>query len=174
MAADPGGEVVRSHKFAAKTTAGRKRQLGNLKPDGAVKTGVYSQKKLGPLREQFFAELTGLYPGVSETQRRTLAERQAMAELAAAFLTDRGIVRHQRRGEPYPIAALLTRLLDSIDRQIAAFEAQRHDTTADESLTAEVAKAREIWERTEARLARAQDTTDGDAVELQDGDSDAS
>jgi hypothetical protein len=114
-----------SHKFAGRTEEARARQLANLKSDAAVRTGVYSEVRLEPLRERYLAELRGAYPGASLDQLRTLSQRKAMATQLSAFLDARGIIRHQRRGEPFPAAALLARLLDGIDKQIAALEEQQ-------------------------------------------------
>jgi len=127
--------------------AKRRKQLANLKPDAAVKTGIYSKTLIEPLRERFFAESVEAYPGESEDELWILAQRKAMAHQIATFIDARGVVRHQRRGEPFPVASLLAKLMDSIERQVATLEERKRERAAAPALTladvvAEIEEAR--------------------------------
>jgi hypothetical protein len=90
----------------SKDPAARERQLANLRSSSAVKHGTRSEVLIRPLAEQYLAELVGEFPDASERVLKLQARRLAKLERIASFLEERGEIRHQRRGEPFPVAAL--------------------------------------------------------------------
>ena len=84
----------------------RERQLGNLKRTAATTHGAKSETQIRPLRERYVAELRAEFPNASERRLIIQAHRLAQLELLGAFTDDRGVIRHKRRGDVFPAAAL--------------------------------------------------------------------
>jgi hypothetical protein len=78
----------------------RKRQLGNLRPAGAVKHGATSEGKLKPLRAKHRGELLHRFPGLDRQRPDLLSDLLAQIDLAREYLDDRGPMRNTREAHP--------------------------------------------------------------------------
>ena len=114
----------RSHKFAARTSEGRKRQLANLDPyNAALKSGAYSAaRREGASRESRRAFASGT-TRASDDLIGIVARREALITLFGAHVADRGPVR--RSGKVEPAARELRLLLDAQERSITELEQRR-------------------------------------------------
>ena len=98
----------------------RKRQLENLRPGAATKTGVWSEPRLAPLREQYALELAAAFPSASAAEIGLLAHRQAQLSVLASWMDYRGVFANRQRGTTYPAVALHDKIATAFERQYAA------------------------------------------------------
>ena len=95
------------------------RQLANLRQNAAVTHGARSEELIRPLRERYFAELTEELPHAKPREVLLLANRLAKMELYEAFIDERGVIRHRRRGDVFPAAVESERLAVAFEKQYA-------------------------------------------------------
>jgi hypothetical protein len=126
-------------------TPGREISNRNLRSDAALKSGAYSKAIVRPLAEKHFTELLEAYGDVAtERELKLDAWQEAQASLAADFVAERGIVRHQRRGEVYPVVQLLHSLTASLQRRYDVYR-ERQRTRVDDP--------HKLWREIEAEYA---------------------
>ena len=101
----------------------RAKQLGNLRPAGAVKHGATSEGKLAPLRAQHRSALLQRFPGLDEQRLSLLADLLARIELAGEFIDVHGLMRNTR--QPHPVLELLSRWERRAWEMLSALEAER-------------------------------------------------
>jgi hypothetical protein len=104
----------RPHKFAGRTSEAQQAQTRNLeiarqRGGPNYQHGAYSQK-LQPLREGYLAELSREFPHGSERRLIVQASRLAKLDALDRFTDERGLIRHKRRGEVFPAAALAEKI----------------------------------------------------------------
>jgi hypothetical protein len=104
-----GGEVVRPHKFAARTSEGQQRQRANLTPTAAVKHAAYSEGELRLAREAILGEMVGSFPAVRRDRLEIAAGQRARIKLITDYIDGVGIIAHRKRGTFHPVIALLQR-----------------------------------------------------------------
>ena len=124
----------------------RARQLANLRRPGAVIHGAHAESRVRPLRERFLAELHAAYPAVPLADLNSQAERQALIALYSDYVDERGPIRHRRRGELFPAAQELARLLAAHEKrsvELHALQREHGGGRAGESLDAIVAELTE-------------------------------
>jgi hypothetical protein len=97
----------------------RANQLANLKTTSAIKHGARSEERVRPLRERHVAELAKAFPSATELEVAIQAHRLAQLDLLGAFMDERGVIRHKRRGEVFPAAGLMEKIATSFERQQA-------------------------------------------------------
>ncbi len=120
----------------------RARQLANLRKPGDTIHGARSEAKVRPLRERFLAELHQAFPAVPLADLNSQAERQALISLYSDYVDERGPIRHRRRGELFPAAQELARLLTAYEKrntELRALQSQ-HDATPADDLASIVAE----------------------------------
>lgn len=148
----PGGQVVKLHKYAAKTDEARRRQLSNLEAGAAVKAGIHSEAKLRPVREAHLDELLAEFGATVRRDWLELAAAvRARVSLGHAYIDRVGIVKHARHGSTYPVVERVARdearycaLLERIEAMHREADASRGATLAD--IAAEYAAAGESTE----------------------------
>lgn len=106
----------------------RNRQLANLRRGGpspalgnrqTVTHGANSEACVRELREKHLAELVKAFPNASGQELAIQAHRLAQLELLGAFVDERGVIRHKRRGDVFPAASFMDRLAVAFERQHA-------------------------------------------------------
>jgi hypothetical protein len=114
----------------------RSRQLANLTRSAAVTHGAHSAAAIRPLRERHIAELSEEFPNATPPELAIQAQRLAQLQLLAEFLDDRGVIRHKRRGDVFPAAALAEKLAAAYEKQAAALRARElaNGTTTGQTL----------------------------------------
>jgi hypothetical protein len=112
---------------ASRDPVKRQAQLANLKPTAASTHKVYSKAAIRPIRERLVAELAEAFPNATAAEIATQAMRMAQLELAGAYLDERGIVQHQRRGTIYPVAQFAASLSVQFEKQHALLMARERD-----------------------------------------------
>jgi hypothetical protein len=108
----------------------RAAQLANLRQNAAVKHGATSEAKVRPLREQYLAELRQEFPNASERRLLIQAHRLGQLELLGIFADERGVIRHRRRGDVFPAAALAERIATSYLAEHDRLEQQEREAGA--------------------------------------------
>jgi hypothetical protein len=89
----------------------RAAQLANLRPDAAIRHGVYSEAKLAPLRERFAAELSDQFGRLATPDELALAAaRRAKREVLNEWLGRRGLLADRRSGTVRAAVQLADRL----------------------------------------------------------------
>jgi hypothetical protein len=109
-------------KFAARTDAGRRAQLANLKqnnPELSKTHGAYSPMKAQERSAELLAELSSSMPSASQAELEIQAVRWAQIELLREHVYEKGSVRDRRKGDIYPAAALLEKISTAFERQHA-------------------------------------------------------
>lgn len=96
----------------------------NVHPLAAVKHNAYSESAVAPLADAYLAELMVELPTASERILRIQARRLARLELLGRFEDERGVLRNQRRGEPYAATLLAEKISTSYIRTHTDLEAQ--------------------------------------------------
>jgi hypothetical protein len=117
---------------------------GNLRrqtPDGesiAETHGAYSERRVGPLRERYLAELKVEFPRASERRLVIQAHRLGQLELLGRFTDERGVIRSRRHGNVFPAATLGERIAaaylaehDRLEQQGGGGGGGRHQTLAE-------------------------------------------
>ena len=107
--------------------AKRSRQLANLRnapaaPAGNRRTlvhGAHSEIAIRELRERHVTELAEAFPSASRHEVAIMAHRAAQLELLGAFVDERGVIRHKRRGDIFPAAGFMDRIAQAFERQYA-------------------------------------------------------
>ena len=99
--------------------AKREAQLANLRSTSAVTHGATSEQRIRPLRERYLAELAEAFPSATAPELAIQAQRLAQLELLGAFLDERGVIRHRRRGDVFPAASMAEKLAAAYERQAA-------------------------------------------------------
>jgi hypothetical protein len=117
-------------------------QLANLRQNAAVTHGAYSDAAIRPARERHLAELVEAFPNATHAERTIQAQRLAQLEQLGAFLDERGVIRHRRRGDVFPAASLAEKIATAYERQAAVLIAREHTRTGNrgDSLAAIVAE----------------------------------
>jgi hypothetical protein len=99
-------------------------QAANLRRTAATTHGAYSAAVIRPARERYLAELAEAFPSASAAEVAIQAQRLAQLEQLGAYMDERGVIRHKRRGDVFPAAALAEKLAAAYERQ-ASILAQR-------------------------------------------------
>jgi hypothetical protein len=128
----------------------RARQLANLRSTSAVQHGANSEQLIRPLREKYLAELAAAFPNASAAELAIQAHRLAQIELLGAFLDERGVIRHKRRGDVFPAVSMAEKLAAAYERQHAAMR-EREQASGGDPQAAIDAIMREIADASEAR-----------------------
>ena len=97
----------------------RQKQLANLKTTAATTHGAQSEQAIRPLRERFVVELSAAFPSATKAEVAIQAQRLAQLELLGAFLDEFGVIRHRRRGDVFPAAAMAERIAANYERRAA-------------------------------------------------------
>jgi hypothetical protein len=100
---------------------------GNVHPLAAVKHGAHRETEIAPLAESYLAELLVELPTASERVLRLQARRLARLELLGCFEDKHGVLRNQRRGEPFAATLLAEKITSAFIRTHAGLEAQQRE-----------------------------------------------
>ena len=96
----------------------RQRQLANLKTTAATKHGAQSPDAVREAAKRFFTELRETFPSADDSEIVIMAQRRAQIEMLGRYIAERGtVIRHQRRGEVYPAAAMMEKLSAAYEKQ---------------------------------------------------------
>jgi hypothetical protein len=98
----------------------QRRNLKQFSPETSHTHGAHSERSVRPLRERFLTELAEAFPNASRAELTIQAQRLAQLELLGAYLDERGVIRHHRRGEVFPAAGLMERIAAAYEKQAAA------------------------------------------------------
>ena len=102
----------------------------------ALQHAAYSAGAIRDARERYLAELTEAFPAASAQELVIQAHRLAQLELLGAFVDERGVIRHKRRGDVFPAAQFMERVATAFERQHALLvqreaDAGKYDGLAD-------------------------------------------
>jgi hypothetical protein len=84
----------------------------------AVVHGAFSTR-VRDAREKHVVELVEAFPNATSPEIAIQAHRLAQLDLLGAFMDERGVIRHKRRGEVFPAASLMEKIAVSFERQHA-------------------------------------------------------
>lgn len=115
---------------ASKDPAKAAIQRANLRQNAAETHGAYSPVTIRPARERYAAELAAAFPNASSAEVAIQAQRLAQLEQLGAYLDERGVIRHKRRGDVYPAASLAEKLATAYERQAAMLAQRERDAGA--------------------------------------------
>jgi hypothetical protein len=126
----------------------RQRQLANLRQNAATTHGASSEIVIRDARERYLIELAEAFPSATHPELVIQAGRLAKLEALAAYIDARGVIRHQRRGDVFPAAALEEKIAAAYERQAAVLldrqrAAVNHPLALDQYLAMKDAKAAE-------------------------------
>jgi lambda repressor-like predicted transcriptional regulator len=145
------------------------RERGQLVPNAAgpgngraVKSGVYSERSIAPVRERHARLLAERYPGVDPGRRAAEAQRRAMCELASDWLDRQGTVVKDDEGHAYDIAVKLAAWLSASERWVERLEAELRQPDSGGGLEALLVRGAEILEARETKVIDAQEVDDGE------------
>lgn len=116
----------------------------------AVTHGVYSDRRIAPVREQHARDLAAAYPGLAAGRRAAEAQRRAMIQLAADWIDERGTVVRDGQGRTFDVAVKLAAWLGASERWLERVEAELRQPDANGGLEAlrrrgaEIIEAREV------------------------------
>jgi hypothetical protein len=131
---------------ASRDPVKRQAQLANLRNGKTPTHGAQSEVRVRPLRERYLAELAVTYPNATDHELVIQAQRLAQLELLGAFLDERGVIRHRRRGDVFPAASLAEKIASAYERQAAVLaerERQHGKSSPHDALRAIVAELTE-------------------------------
>jgi hypothetical protein len=138
----------------SKDPAARKRQLANLRSDGALKYGTRSEAAIQELSSAHLAELQRTYPGESDFWHKAQARRAAKIVRLGAYLEGRpSEVLNQRTGKINPAVELEESLTRAFLADLERAEARRRDNGGKcggapvGALAGELEASRQAWER---------------------------
>jgi hypothetical protein len=118
---------------------------GNLR---ALKSGVYSERRIAPCRERHARELAARYPDLDAGRRFTEAQRRAMIELASDWIDDRGVVR-DGEGRTFDIAVKLAAWLTASERWMERVEDELRQPSPTGGIEALIERGQKIIEARE-------------------------
>jgi hypothetical protein len=121
------GEVVSIHKHSGKTPETRERQRANLKPQAPLKHGAYSAERLQPAYEAILGEFIASFPAVRRDRLELAAWQRARITLLNAYVSERGLIAHRRRGTSPPAVALLRQEEASYRAELTKIEELAHE-----------------------------------------------
>ncbi len=81
----------------------------------ALKHGLYSERRIAPVREAHARDLAVRYPDLDPGRRFTEAQRRSMIELASDWLDERGLVKNDE-GQVFDVASKLAAWLTASER----------------------------------------------------------
>jgi hypothetical protein len=124
---DQGGDVVELRKPAKRRQ--HPNSTRNLKQNSSASRthGAQSETRVAPLREKHLADLLKTFPSANEHRLVIQAHRLAQLELLGAFTDARGVIRHKRRGDVFPAAALAERIATSFLAEQDRLEQQQRE-----------------------------------------------
>jgi hypothetical protein len=115
----------------SKDPESRSKQLANLRQNAATKHGAFSEVAIRPARERYAVELAEAFPSASAAEVAIQAQRLAQLEQLGAYLDERGVIRHKRRGDVFPAATLANQIASSFERQNAILMAREQSAGGD-------------------------------------------
>jgi hypothetical protein len=108
----------------------RSRQVANLKQNNPALSrthGAQSEQAIRPLRERYLAELAEEFPHASPRTLVIQAARLAKLELLERFVDERGVIRHQRRGDIFPAVQMAEQISRGYLQTQERLEAERRE-----------------------------------------------
>jgi transposase len=145
-------ERLRVSKSTVSTDVVAGSERGRLVPNAAapgneraVKSGVYSERRIAPCRERHARDLAERYPDLDPGRRCTEAQRRAMIELASDWIDDRGTVVHGE-GRTFDIAVKLAGWLTSSERWQERVQDELRQPNPTGGVEALIERGREIIE----------------------------
>ena len=105
----------------------------------AVKSGVSSEVKLGPVREEHARSLKVRYPKLDDIRRAILADRMARIELASAWLDAQNGVIRSADGDVFNVVPHLDKWQGRVEKMLADLEAERRGSKPATDLATQMA-----------------------------------
>jgi hypothetical protein len=115
----------------------------------AVTHGVYSERRIGPVREEYARGLAASYPRIDPARRALQAQRLAQIDLASAWLDSRGTVVRDEKGQVFDVADKLARWWAAAERWFADADAESRQPDVNGGLEALVERGAKIIEARE-------------------------
>jgi hypothetical protein len=115
----------------------------------ALTHGVYSDRRIAPVREQHVIDLAERFPGFDGARIALQAQRLAQIDLGSAWLDQRGGVVRSEHGQVFDIADKVLRWAAQAEVWFERAEAERREHGRHDALAEVVAEGREAWRRRE-------------------------
>ncbi len=111
--------------------------------------GVYSERRISPVREQHVLDLAERFPGFDRARIALQAQRLAQIDLGSAWLDQQGGVVRSEHGQVFDIADKVLRWAAQAEAWFERAEAERREHGKHDALAEVVAEGREAWRRRE-------------------------
>jgi hypothetical protein len=138
--------LVRDVESAGRGVVPNRAESGN---ERAMVHGVYSERRISPVREQHVLDLAERFPGFDRARIALQAQRLAQIDLGSAWLDQQGGVVRSEHGQVFDIADKVLRWAAQAEAWFERAEAERREHGKHDALAEVVAEGREAWRRRE-------------------------